>query len=121
MKYIRKALGTLMGAIIVMVFMASTSYAHSINGVDSTTSGKVIEYGSVSLISGSNTVTHSLNGTPTVALATADYASPGSTTTTTNFRTKINGTNSVTIYGYDANTGNTSTSNLAKVNYFFGK
>ena len=42
MKYIRKALGMLIGAVIVMVFTAGIGYAHSINGVDSVTSGKVI-------------------------------------------------------------------------------
>lgn len=111
---------SLLCAIAVSICLAAAVHAHSINGVDSVTSGKKIEFGSTSLTSGSNTVTHSLAGTPTAALATADYASLGNGSATT-FRTKINGTSSVTIYAYDGNTGNTSTSNFNNINYFFGR
>lgn len=108
-----------MCAILMAVFLTSAVYAHSINGVDSVTSGKKIEFGSTSLTSGSITVTHSLAGTPTVALFTADYASPGNGSAT-QFRAKITGTNSVTYYAYNGNTGNTSTSNFDGY-YFLGK
>ena len=107
-------------ALVMTVFLASAAYAHSINGVDGVTSGKKIEFGSTSLTGGSNTVTHSLDGTPTATLVTSDYASPGNGSGTT-FRTKVNGASSVTIYAYDGDTGHTSTTNFNKVNYFFGK
>lgn len=102
------------------VFIVSAgAFAHSINGVDSVTSGKKIEFGSASLTSGSITVTHSLVGTPTVALFTKDYSSLGNGSATT-FGAKITGTNSVTFYAYNGDTGNTSTSNFAGY-YFLGK
>ncbi len=119
MKYIRNALCMLICAISVTAFMVSAVCAHSINGVDSITSGKKIEFGSTSLTSGSVTVSHSLAGTPTCALFTADYASLGNGSGTT-FKAKITGTNSVTFYGYNGDTGNTSTSNFDGY-YFIAK
>lgn len=120
MKYIRKALNMLICAMVVMACAASISYAHSINGVDSITSGKKIEFGSASLVSGSVTVSHSLNGTPTVAMCTIDYASVGNGSGTT-VRAKITGTNSVTFYAYNGgDVAGTSTDNFTGY-YFLGK
>ena len=120
MKYIRKALGMLIGAVIVMVFTAGIGYAHSINGVDSVTSWKVIQYGSLSLTSGSGSVSHSLNGTPTVALYMADYASAGNGSGTT-FKHKITGTNSVTFYAYNGGDVAGTSTNDFNGNYLLGK
>ena len=106
-------------ALAVIVGLASQCYAHSINGVDSVTSGKKIEFGSASLVSGSVTVSHSLAGTPTAALLTLDYTGLGNGSATT-LKAKITGTNSVTFYAYDGNTGNTSTSSFTGY-YFLGK
>ncbi len=106
-------------ALIMIGCLAHAAYAHSINGVDSVTSGKKIEFGSASLVSGSVTVSHSLNGTPTVALFMADYASVGNGSAT-QFRAKTTGTSSVVFYAYNGDTGNTSTSNFTGY-YFIGK
>ena len=120
MKYIRKALNMLICAMVVMACAASISYAHSINGVDSVTSGKLIQYGTMTLTSGSGSVSHSLNGTPTVAFFEADYASAGNGSGTT-FKHKITGTNSVTFYAYNGgDVAGTSTNNF-NGNYFLGK
>ncbi len=109
-----------MCAFLVAAFIAAGAvYAHSLNGVDSVTSGKKIEFGSASLVSGSVTVTHSLAGTPTAALLTLDYASPGNGSATT-LKAKISGTNSVTFYAYNGDTGNTSTSSFTGY-YLLGK
>ena len=107
-------------AILVAVFLASAVHAHSINGVDSVTNGKVIQYGTMTLTSGSGSVSHSLNGTPTVALFEANYASVGNGSGTT-FRHKITGTNSVTFYGYNGgDVAGTSTNDFNR-SYFLGK
>ena len=106
-----KKILSFMCAVLVAVFLAAAVHAHSINGVDSVTSGKKIEFGSASLVSGSVTVTHSLAGTPTATLLTLDYASLGNGSATT-LKAKITGTNSVTFFAYNGDTGNTSTSNF---------
>lgn len=116
----RMGIAHLLLAMCVAIFLASAAHAHSLYGVDSVAAGKKIEIGSTSLTSGSNTVTHSLAGTPTVGLATADYASLGNGSAT-QFRVKFNGTSSVTIYAYNGDTGGTSTSNFPIVYYFLGK
>lgn len=120
MKYIRKALNMLLCAMVVMSFVAPISYAHSINGVDSVTSGKVIQYGTLSLTSGSGSVSHSLNGTPTVALYEAVYASVGNGSGTT-FRHKITGMNSVTFYAYNGGDVAGTSTNDFEGSYFLGK
>ena len=114
-----KRIISFMCAVLMAVFLASAVHAHSINGVDSITSGKKIEYGTAALVSGSITVSHSLAGTPTAALLTLNYTGLGNGSATT-LKAKITGTDSVTFYAYNGDTGNTSTSNFTGY-YLLGK
>lgn len=102
-------------AVIASYLAASPAFAHSINGVDSTSAGKVIKFGPLNLVSGSGTASFA-SGTATCGVFMPDYTAGAGTTTT--YKSYLHGPN-VTFYAYDAN-GGTSTTNFSG-SYFIGK
>lgn len=110
----KKTIGLLF-ALAFILCVASKLYAHSLNGVDSTTSGKVIKFGSLTLTSGSGTASFA-SGTATAGLFFLNHTDGAGTTTT--FKAELNGPD-VTFYAYDG-VGATSTANFTGT-YLIGK